>query len=180
MKILICDDENKTVFINAFIAILLGTVLLFACLVNHAGKGILFRYDLDGCSLYIHNYTCSGPLGVREVKDQKLFGELADLCTKAVKYQWIDPKKENTKLIMGEFPEPFLEFKNSAVSYTFFLRKDKRPLVEVSKYTRGTGKLESRYYTETWSWHCTLPQRDYAELYELAASYNKGEELADY
>lgn len=163
---------------------LLGIIGLLICLAGCAGKSdneqanFLSEADLEGCTMYVHNVTCSEVNEIRTVMDLEFLEKIMEASITVEQFRPVI----SVDVILGEKPEAYYVLDNGKTKYTFsffevqkqldigFVHREK-PMITVAK----TVADETTQNSDEWVWFCTLSAADYAELYEMIQTYTDGE-----
>lgn len=163
---------------------LLVIIVLLICLTGCAGKsdieqsGFLTKADLEGCTMYVHNVTCSEINEMRTVTDLEFLEKIVETSITAEQFRPVT----SADVILGGKSDAYYVLDNGKAKYTFsFFEVEKqldigfayreKPIITVAK----TVTEETAQDSDEWVWFCTLSAADYAELFETIQRYSDGE-----
>lgn len=170
-------------------AVVIMSMIAFCYSVNHSGKGVLLKQDLQGKDLYIHNETCTEIENIRTVKSEELHQEIISICTNAEKYRVSYVDDDDSDYMLGIPDDPVLCLVGENIRYEITLVSVEKellgfgmdePLISVSLWKKDRydeASMNGRYYVNKWFIYCFLPQEDYERLRELVLNYGDGEEI---
>lgn len=158
---------------------LFGIIGLVICLTGCAAKldnkqvSFISEADLEDCTMYVHNVTCSEVHEMRTVTDEEFLKKITEASITVEQFRPVI----SVDIILGGKPEAYYVLDNGKTKYTFaffevrkqldigFVHREK-PMITVAKTT-----VEEKEQI----WFCTLSAADYAELYEMVQTYTGGE-----
>ncbi len=166
--------KKKISFVLVLLCILsLG--IYAAVTAYHSGR-ILFKSDLSGCTVYLHNINCDNfpEYEVYTVTDKAIIENLIENCVHAKKFRPFNMIRE---MILGN-PEntPALIFETDDCRYHVslldvekqlsldYIYRDK-PVILVEK------EAIAKEATEEWTWYCTLTADKYTTLLNMIDTY---------